>query len=593
MTPVSMTYGSRRAASSRIVAGCLGWILFVGAPLSQVSSQQDVSEVDDEEIVLPTVILELDEPASGGLEVALPIDIQVLAPERWPPLPQAGDLDIDLRTAVAAPDIDLQQSADDTRGHSLVAETFVSVGTTISGGETSGGLPLGHFSSGLSLLGTGPTSDFSLSFRHSLRDGIRGEISPGEGAKMQRYELDGSVGQDVGSGELAAEASVVNAEHGFQGQDEGVNPSVRRDSAESQVVAAAASFSIPVADQLALSVALDARADSTTLTGKEPETHTEIWAAPELAVDWSVAPLDLRFSARYLLRRYTGPEPYPDTRDTELLRHAGNADVTGRLELGAQIGLELALGWAYRSDLEDDEFGGHRFVPELTISGTPASWFTFRVGGGFEVREQGLASVTRHYRYVEPGSVDDDDGWFGYARAQFGLGELTGLSEFTVAASTRLTAHSAAIVPDPDANDRNLYNFSQPRDTPLLSIVPGLGLGLGFGDTLHVRAQVSGEVGQEYLRVANFPVRLQAGVEVEARTPDGGLGVRLGATMDYIEELGGQLPEVEVEGLWQQGAATMTLTLSDVLELLSGPRKDWAPYLRPGFGAAVAVHLAL
>ena len=63
--------------------------------------------------------------------------------------------------------------------------------------------------------------------------------------------------------------------------------------------------------------------------------------------------------------------------------------------------------------------------------------------------------------------------------------------------------------------------------------------------------------------------------------------------MDYIEELGGQLPEVQVEGLWQQGAATVTATLSDVLELFDGPRKDWEPYLRPGFGAAVQVHLAL
>ena len=593
MTPVTMTSRSRRTGISRVVGGSLVWILLVGAPLSQVSSQQNVDEVDDEDIVLPTVVLELDEPASGGLEVALPIDIQVLAPERWPPLPEAGDLDIDLRTAVAAPDIDLQESADDGPAHSLVAETFVSVGTTVSGGDTAGGLPLGHFSSGLSLLGTGPASDFSLSFRHSLRDGIRGHISPGEGAKMQRYELDGSVGVDVGSGELAAEASVVNAEHGFQGQDEGVDPSVRRDSAESQVVAAGATFSVPLADQLVLSTALDTRADATTLTGKEPETHTELWAAPELAVDWAVAPLDLRFSGRYLLRRYTGPDQYPDVRDKELLRHTGNADVTGRIELGAQIGLELALGWAYRSDVEDDEFGGHRFVPELTISGTPASWFTFRVGGGFEVREQGLASVTQRYRYVEPGSVTDDDGWFGSARAQFGLGEYTGLSEFTLVASTRLAAHSAAIVPAAEPNDRKLYQFRQPADAPLLSITPGLGLGLGFGETLHVRAQVSGEVGQEYLRVVNFPVRLQSGFEVEARTPDGGLGVRLGATMDYVEELGSQLPEVMVEGLWQQGAATVTATLSDVLELLSGPRKDWAPYLRPGFGAAVAVHLAL
>ena len=599
-----MTRGGRsrvRRAASRITGGLLAWLMFVGAPLTQVSGQQDVDEVDDGDIVLPTVILELDEPASGGLEVALPIDIQVLAPERWPPLPEAGDLDIDLRTAVAAPDIDLVTSAVDEPGHTLVAETFVSVGTTVGGGEeTTPGLPLAHFSSGLSLIGTGPSSNFSLSFEHNLRDGVRGQISPGEGAKQQRYELDGSVNLAVGPGELSAEANVVNAEHGFQGmdklagEDKEVDPRERRDSAESQIVAAGASLRVPLGGEVALIPALEARADATTLTGKAPVTHSELRASPQLAVEWNTSLVDLLFSARYLLRRYTGPDQYPASVDKELLRHTGNAGVTGRIDLGAQVGLELALGWSYRSDhAAADEFGGHRFVPQATISGTPASWFTFRLSGGFEVRELGLASVTQNYPYVEPGVVVDDDGWFGYARAQFGLGEFIGLSEFTVVASTRLQGLSAPIVPEPSPNRRNLYNFDQPREEVLLSIVPGLGLGLGFGDTLHVRAQVSAEVGHEYLQAVNFPVRLRSEFEVEALTSTGGLGIRIGAAMNYIEELGGQLPEVQVEGLWQQGAATVTATLSDVLELFGGPRKDWEPYLRPGFGAAVAVHLAL
>ena len=402
------------------------------------------------------------------------------------------------------------------------------------------------------------------------------------------------MGLDVGDGELAADANVVNAEHGFQGMDEGVDPKQRRDSAESQIVAAGASLRVPLGGEVALVPALEARADATTLTGKEPVTHSELWASPELALEWNTSLVDLLFSARYLLRRYTGPDQYPAFTDKEVLRHAGDAGVTGRIDLGAQVGLELALGWSYRSDYADeDQFGGHRFVPQATISGTPASWFTFRVSGGFEVRELGLASVTHRYPYVEPGGVVDDGGWFGYARAQFGLGELTGLSEFTVAASARLQGLSAPIVPDRSPNPRNLYNFNQPRDEVLMSIVPGLGLGLGFGDTLHVRAQVSGEVGHDYLQAVNFPVRLRSEFDIEARTSDGGLGIRLGAAMDYIEELGGQLPEVEVEGLWQQGAATVTATLSDVLELFGGPRKDWEPYLRPGFGAAVSVHLAL
>ena len=50
----------------------------------------------------------------------------------------------------------------------------------------------------------------------------------------------------MGDGELAADANVVNAEHGFQGMDEGVDPRHRRDSAESQIVAAGSSLRVPL-----------------------------------------------------------------------------------------------------------------------------------------------------------------------------------------------------------------------------------------------------------------------------------------------------------------------------------------------------------
>ena len=109
---------------------------------------------------------------------------------------------------------------------------------------------------------------------------------------------------------------------------------------------------------------------------------------------------------------------------------------------------------------------------------------------------------------------------------------------------------------------------------------------------VEIRANVSGEV--MTADAPRFTPQVQSELEVEAHTPDGGLGVRLNATMDSIKELGGlQTPEVEIEGLWREGATTVTVTLTDLLELASAGRKDWAPYLRPGFGAAVSVQLAL
>ena len=593
-----MTRRRWHRAGSRVVGGSLAWIMLLAAPASRVASQQDVSQVEDEDIVLPTVVLELDEPTSGGLEVALPVDIQVGTPELWPPLPEASELDIDLRTAVAAPAMEFARGGGEGLADTLAAETYVRIGTTI--GDTTTGA-LNQLDSGLSVLGTGADSDFSLAFTHSLRDGVRNHRRPGEGANAQRYAVSGSVAL---GGQFEAEASMVNSEQGFgalckKGEYEstdvcgmdGYQPkeiaeSERRNSAESQAVAVAASYRIPLGDRLQLTPAVDAQAAATTLTGRDAETHSELSAAPELVLDWDLEPVDLQIRGRYLVRRY---EELGRDKE-EATRHRGQADVTGSVDLGGQMGLELSLGWSYSTDENaQKKFGGNRFVPQAAVSGTPASWFTFRLAGGLEVRELGVASITERYRYVEPDRVLDDEGWFAFGRAQFGLGELVGLSELAVVATTRLATHSFALTPAAELNPRNLYDLKQ--DEVALSVVPGLGLSLGFGEVLEIRANVSGELMED---APQFAPNLRSELEVEAYTADGGLGVRLNAALDSVPALGGlQVPEVDIEGLWRQGPATITLGLTDIIEIANSPRKDWAPYLRPGFGAAVSVQLAL
>lgn len=592
-----MTRRRWHRAGSRVVGGSLAWIMLLAAPASRVAGQQDVSQVEDEDIVLPTVVLELDEPTSGGLEVALPVDIQVGTPELWPPLPEASELDIDLRTAVAAPAMEFARGGGEGLADTLAAETYVRIGTT-TGDTTTGAL--NQLDSGLSVLGTGADSDFSLAFTHSLRDGVRNHRRPGEGANAQRYAVSGSVAL---GGQFEAEASMVNSEQGFGALCKGkagdvcgeskyqpgeIAESERRNSAESQAVSVAASYRIPLGDRLQLTPAVDAQAAATTLTGRDAETHSELSAAPELVLDWDLEPVDLQIRGRYLVRRYE--ELGHAKEEATRTRHRGQADVTGSVDLGGQMGLELSLGWSYSTDENaQKKFGGNRFVPQAAVSGTPASWFTFRLAGGLEVRELGVASITERYRYVEPDRVLDDEGWFAFGRAQFGLGELVGLSELAVVATTRLATHSFALTSTEKPNARNLYGLDQ-REVAL-SVVPGLGLSLGFGEVLEIRANVSGELMEDAPELAP---NLRSELEVEAYTADGGLGVRLNAALDSVPALGGlQVPEVDIEGLWRQGPATITLGLTDIIEIANSPRKDWAPYLRPGFGAAVSVQLAL
>jgi hypothetical protein len=111
MLPTGRT-GHRARRARRIIAGYLAWILLVVAPSTWVVSQQGVGGRPDDdpaetEILLDTVVLELEGPTAGEVEAGLSLDIRILEPERWPPLPDPGALDdIDLMTAVAAPAIE-------------------------------------------------------------------------------------------------------------------------------------------------------------------------------------------------------------------------------------------------------------------------------------------------------------------------------------------------------------------------------------------------------------------------------------------------------------------------------------------------------
>ena len=599
MLPTGRT-GHRARRARRIIAGYLAWILLVVAPSTWVVSQQGVGGRPDDdpaetEILLDTVVLELEGPTAGEVEAGLSLDIRILEPERWPPLPDPGALDdIDLMTAVAAPAIETAPLGSDP-GHTLVAEAYLSAGTLPS---STTGLPLALFASGVSVLGTGPATDFSLVFDHSSRDGVRAHIGPGEGAKTQRHELAGSLRLPVGGGELDTEAGVVTAEQGLQGKS-------TFNAIESQQVTGAISYTTPVADDASLTLGVDLRAEAATLTSNEntsdrkAKVHTELWAAPGLLLDWDVVPdlgLDLQFSARYLVRNYQAPDA-----GSSVLRHRFGVGAAAHIDLGGLNGLELALGWSLGS------FPGevrHDVPFQAVVSGTPVSWLSYRLAAGREVREHGLSSLAARSPYLAPQLVHDDVGWFASARGQFGLGELLDAGDLTLVASANFATYERPLNPKPKPDGETMLYHLADNDPnnetmPRMSIRPGLGVEVGAGETLRVRLDVSREVAPEKRRL-NFAPEWQTALGLEARTPDDVLGMRLNAVLETIPDItneAGEIqvrPEVDIAGFWQQGATTVTLSFTDVLEpFVSQPRRDWHPYLRPGLGAAVTVHVSL
>ena len=487
----------------RVIAAGLAWLLLVVAPTTWVVSQQGVDQEEETEILLDTIVLELEGPTAGEVEAGLSLDIQILEPERWPPLPEPGGLDdIDLVSAISAPAIE-HVPLGSAPGRTLVAEAYLSAGTLPAGGTS---LPLAHFASGVSVLGTGANADFSLVFDHSSRDGVRAYKGAGEGAKSQRHELAGSLRLPVAGGELDTEAGVVTTEQGFQGVKRDGGESTSFNSMESQQVTGAVSYATLLSDSARLTTAIDVRAEAATLTGSGAKTHTELWAAPELLLDWDALPdlgLELQFSARYLVRRYSSKEaiseePAEKPGEKPAVRHLFGVAAGGHLDIGGVTGLELSLGWSWSPGETESQFQ-HQLPFQAVVSGTPFSWLSFRVAGGREIREHGLGSLAARSPYIQPPDepVSDDVGWFASVRGQLGLGELLDLGDLTLVATTHLATYKRPLHPSKQPNEEALYDLASASAADRISIRPGLGVEVGAGESVRMRLDVSKEVAPE------------------------------------------------------------------------------------------------
>jgi len=548
--------------------------LLIAAPLLLslvvLGAQESGPAVEPEEpdIVLPEVILRIEDFSVEEVEAGLPGEEELSAPERTIPLPEVEELDIE------EPEIpfSVSESRDllpPERSSGLSAQAILGVGT------------LSHLYSQISLNRIGGEEPrFKLRFLHEMLDGVAGSTgaSAGSGFQTREDRLEAGIKLHLGKLGLGVEGLFQDRERGLQNRSIYISQVYRQGGLDVQL-------KLPLGERFMLTGQADTSFASQLLTGTTPRDTTEILAQPLL---------NLEFRHKSIWLGLEGAYTYRDVLDSavEALQRTGVQAYFGA-EFLTNYRFEARGGWTWNSDL------GHLFPFSLTLSGTPFSTFSFQASGGYRVDPLDYASLLGGYPLAELLALSDNHGWF----ADLGM-SFTLTQNLSLQAQARLAWNSALLFPDGNGVDltSGLFVFAQSREVQL-------GTDARLRWNLGTLVTLSGGLHTEFMeRAPNTPLH-SAVVEIEGTNATS----RWGGTGSLEFALGYPPSETNVSltpVLSASGFYNITDTISLIVEiedllypfseerwltsrLPSGELFSWHPYETPGVRGTVKVQINL
>ncbi|KPJ79962.1 MAG: hypothetical protein AMS17_21115 [Spirochaetes bacterium DG_61] len=162
-------------------------------------------EPEEPEIVLPSVILEIEDLSVERITAALPEDEVLLTPEPQFPLPEAGELE------VGEPEIDFISPQTGTpvfqvkEGKFLTAEAVLGAGT------------VNNFYGRVSLYFLGEKPEGKILYQHETLDGFSSEPA-GSGYNIREDRLESYLNFNLGRVGFKTEGTFADGERGLQGK---------------------------------------------------------------------------------------------------------------------------------------------------------------------------------------------------------------------------------------------------------------------------------------------------------------------------------------------------------------------------------------
>ncbi|NOY07919.1 MAG: hypothetical protein GXP33_03650 [Spirochaetes bacterium] len=499
------------------------------------------------EIVLPPVILEVEDLTVESVETALPETKELLPPERNIPLPKAGELEIkepEVKLLQPGRDIKIKQRAES----SLSAEGTLGIGSK------------NHILSSISLYKLGKKPTFKVRFNHEMLDGF-GIHPAGSGFFKRTDNLSGSLNFVYSGFGFSGEGSYSDNEKGFQGRGAFIT-GINRFLNEKILI------NTTLLKSLRFNTGLSGDFSSLLLTGETPEQDNELLLSPDTGLALRLKAFRFGITARYTFRTLLESSAY----NLHRLR------VKGLVSYDAPFGLSFAGegGWFFNSD------NINTFPFNLTISGSPLNFLNIRLSGGYGVNEYNLKNLLQETTITAiPASIVDDPYWFGTLNTKLSLLKNTVLS-----VGTSLYWNTA--MPDLDtgsADSGGFYPFYQ-RNAFQLNTELGFRWNITSLFILNTGWRRRWADRSLYRPLDSITFELSASDKNSIYGGD--------LDVSYLSGITGQLqfPDVSIDGFYQISDYIRVVTEIDDILLISGtPRYDALMLEEPGFRATFKIQI--
>jgi len=521
------------------------------AALALPAGAQSQAAPAEPQIVLPEVILRIEDFSVENLTGAAPGGEEALPPARELPLPSAEEALVAEPPVPPAPPESEAGAAPAAQApeRALSALLELGVGT------------MSQLYGQVALFGLGEQPRFRLRFLHDTLDGMGGE-PPGSGFNLRQEDLQGGLKFDLGKLGLNLDAGLREEERGLQGQGSFISRIVRSGTLSSELA-------WPFAKAWTLVGSLDGAFASQLLTGTAPEALDELQGSPKLTLEWRTERFWMALDGSYSYRAYDGE---PSQRASAVARFG--------VDVSKALRLEGSGGWQWGS------LYGHLFPFNLSLTLTPASSFSILASGGYRIEELDARSLLAAYPWAQlPAQIVDDHGWFTDLTTAFTFRRAFSLEaglhlSWPEAEPQALTTQDAAsgLYPLQQAAAARAAVEASLRWTPARET--------------YVSAGWRMELAEHPAFTPGTELRLEAGVA----------GKRWGGHGSFLFQLGyapappefSLTPVLSLGGFFQAtDAIRLTLDLEDLLSPLGGPRLDWAPFLAPGIRGLFKVQINL
>ena len=522
-------------------------LLFLLISLFPLSADQ--MEPSEPDIVLPEVILQIEDLSVDIVEAGLPPEEDLLPPERDIPLPEEAELHIE---EPSTPQYFTESKslflAEPGRGYSLSAEGILGLGS------------MNHIFSSIALYRIGEEPRFKLKFLHEMLDGLSGQ-PPGAGFHQREDRLEGNVRFHLGRLGIETDGTLLDLERGLQGQ--GLSAFESRIYRHGNLDL---NLEYPLQEWFHFGGDLNTAYSVQLLTGVSPDQTLEFLIGPELWGRFIAERFWLELRTRYKARLGWG-EPL----------HRLAADGLFGLELTRDFTLAGRVGWMWNS-LD------HLVPFELVLTGTPVSSLVFRLSGGYRVEELDYQDVLNEYDWVLlPDQLADNHGWFGDLGLSFNI-----IRDLSIQGRGVFSWNSNLLDPSPDPSTGLLDNtyFLFPLEQQ-----EGFRLSTRFGIKWNIANLVTLRAGldSEFLERPGFTPQHQLLIAGEGAAPQARWGgsVALGFKFGHTEGPDwsySPIPELSLSGFFKiTDSVTLIGEGQDLLSpFIDGGREPWYPFQEAG-----------